>query len=81
METSSAPLVGTEALHTNVVRVSIPAKIAYDLGQMQKITASVLDQLGCPNCHSGYDIRFDLERRFIIDEKLNVHGQSTLMKR
>ncbi|MCU7919731.1 MAG: hypothetical protein KZQ99_05780 [Candidatus Thiodiazotropha sp. (ex Dulcina madagascariensis)] len=70
-----------EALHANVVRVTIPAKVAFDLKQMQKITESVLDQLGCANCHSGHDIRFDIEKRFIVDTKLKVHSQAELIGR
>jgi hypothetical protein len=67
-------------LRSNVVRVTIPAKAAFDLKQMHKITESVLDKLGCANCHSGHDIRFDLEREFIVDAKLNVIGRSELIK-
>lgn len=58
----------------NLVRVSIPAKVAFDLKSMQRVTAQVLGQLGCENCHSGYDIRFDVVRDFIVDEKLGVRA-------
>lgn len=54
------------------VKVSIPAKVAFDLTAMQKVTKDVLGRLGCPECHSGFDIRFGLENRFRVDEKLNV---------
>jgi hypothetical protein len=60
-------------LSTNVVRVTLPAKAAFDLKSFQKVQASILDRLGCPACCSGYDIRFDITRRFLVDEKLNVH--------
>lgn len=56
----------------NLVRVTVPARVAYDLGSMQKVTASVLGKLGCEACHSGFDIRFDVVREFIVDEKLGV---------
>ena len=61
-----------DGLPAKLVQVSVPAKLAYDLPSMQKVTARVLDQLGCPNCHSGFDIRFDIERRFIFDNDLNI---------
>lgn len=56
----------------NSVRVRIPARVAFDLKSMQKVTASVLGQLGCEACHSGFDIRFDVVREFIVDEQLEV---------
>jgi len=55
-----------------VVRVTLPAKIAYDLNAFQKAQASILDKLGCQACCSGWDIRFDLARSFLVDEELNV---------
>lgn len=66
---SSGDLDGAPA---KLVQVSVPAKLAYNLDSMQKVTARVLDQLGCPECHSGFDIRFDIERRFIFDNDLNI---------
>lgn len=54
------------------VRVSVPAKVAFNLGNMQEVTASILERLGCPECHSGWDIRFDIERQFLVDENLNI---------
>lgn len=55
------------------IRVTVPAAVAFDLGAMQKVTVSILGKLGCPGCHSGWDIRFDIARVFQVDEKLNVH--------
>ena len=54
------------------VRVTLPAKVAYDLKAFQKVQASILDRFGCPNCHSGLDIRYDVIRSFAVDEKLNL---------
>ncbi|MBV2122640.1 MAG: hypothetical protein B6D70_10605 [gamma proteobacterium symbiont of Stewartia floridana] len=81
MEYPTAIALDKDALRSNVVRVTIPAKAMFDLKKMQKITESVLDQLGCSNCHSGHDIRFDIERQFIVDEKLKIHSQMELMRR
>ena len=58
----------------NLVRVSIPAKVAFDLKSLQRVTAQVLGQLGCEACHSGFDIRFDVVRDFVVDEKLGVRA-------
>lgn len=57
------------------IYVTVPASAAYDLGKMHKITEVVLGRLGCPSCHSGFDIRFDFERRFVFDEKLAIQPQ------
>lgn len=54
------------------VRVSIPAGLAHDFDAMQRVTKQVLGQLGCEGCHSGFDIRFEVLRDFIADEKANV---------
>jgi hypothetical protein len=55
--------------------VTVPASVAYDLGKMRKVTETVLGRLGCQACHSGFDIRFDFERRFAFDEKLGLINQ------
>lgn len=55
-----------------VVRVSIPAGLHHNLDGMHNVTKQVLGQLGCEACHSGFDIRYDIVREFIADEKGNV---------
>ncbi|QLQ32207.1 MAG: hypothetical protein HZT40_12115 [Candidatus Thiothrix singaporensis] len=56
----------------NIVRVSVPASAYFKLDAMQKIQKDILGRLGCLACCSGWDIRFDLQRQFIVDERLNV---------
>jgi hypothetical protein len=56
------------------VRVSVPASVARDLDVMAKVTKEVLGRLGCPNCHSGFDIRFDIEREFFVNLEGKVRG-------
>jgi hypothetical protein len=56
----------------NVVRVRIPTNVAHDLQSMHKVTAEVLRHLGCEACHSGFDIRYDVAREFVVDENLGV---------
>lgn len=68
-------LLASDPRLDRTVRVTVPAKVAFDLGNMQEVTESVLERLGCPQCHSGWDIRFDIERRFVVDEKLNINSQ------
>jgi hypothetical protein len=51
----------------NIVRVSVPAKAYYDLDSIQKIQRDILGELGCLACCSGWDIRFDMQRNFVID--------------
>ena len=59
----------------NAVRVALPKEVAYDLRSFQKLQASILDRLGCPNCTSGADIRYEIARHFAIDKKLKLNDQ------
>jgi len=59
-------------LASNVVRVTIPASVAYNFESITKVTQTILGKLGCLGCHSGRDIRFIIEDDFRVDEKLNV---------
>ena len=63
------------------IRVSVPGKVAYNLNSMQKVLAKVLAELGCPNCYSGHDIRFDVVRDYIVNEKLDVIPTQTGIQR
>lgn len=56
----------------SVVRVAMPAEVAYDLERFQKIQKDILGRLGCLACCSGWDIRWDIFRNYGVDEKLNV---------
>ena len=57
------------------IHIKIPVSVAFDLQRMNKATALVLDRLGCPECHSGFDLRFDLERQFIFNERVELINQ------
>lgn len=57
---------------SNVVRVAVPASVYFKLDAIQKIQKDILGRLGCLACCSGWDIRFDLQRQFLVDEKLNI---------
>ncbi len=56
----------------NIVRVTIPAEVAFNLEKMHKVTAGILGRLGCAACHSGYDIRFLVERDFVVNPGLEI---------
>lgn len=57
---------------SRVVRVTIPSEIEYDLKQFQKAQENLLGRLGCQACCSGFDIRYETERRFVVDNKTDV---------
>lgn len=63
-------------LPEKTIRVSLPASVAFELDKFQEAQRSILDRLGCGACCSGWDIRFDLQRRFVVDEQLNVRDIS-----
>lgn len=62
-------------LKQNTIQIKVPASVTYDLKKMNSIKESVLDRLGCPNCHSGHDLRFDIERQFVFNENLEFLNQ------
>jgi hypothetical protein len=49
------------------VEVVIPAKVAFDIEALFDVQRKVFERLGHPNCNSGADIRFTLERQFVVD--------------
>lgn len=63
---------------SNVVRVSVPVDVYFSLDKIQKVQKGILGRLGCLACCSGWDIRFDLERRFVVDEKLNIRAAAPI---
>lgn len=59
-------------LGDKVATVKVDAGTFADLGAMQKITAQTLGRLGCDGCHSGWDIRFKLQRDFVVNPQGEV---------
>jgi hypothetical protein len=57
-----------------MVRVYVPSRVAYNLEAMQKVTASVLDRLGCGQCHSGRILNFQSLDTFVVGENLDVRA-------
>ena len=60
------------ALPPRPVRITLPAAVAYDLTALQKGIAVIAERLGCQPCFSGANCTFQLERDFVIDEKLQI---------
>jgi hypothetical protein len=60
------------ALGKNIY-VTVPTETANKATNMAKITKEVLGKIGCPACHSGFNIKFVLEKDqevFKFNEKL-----------
>lgn len=57
----------TLAAAERVINVDVPMEVAFNKEKMAKATASVLERLGCANCHSGWDIRWRYIREFEIN--------------
>jgi hypothetical protein len=56
------------------VTIRISGDVANDLAKMQKVTANVLNVLGCPHCHSGNLLNFQEIYEFVVNPKtLEVH--------
>jgi len=69
--------IPVDPMPAHYVHITIAANVAFDLASMQKVTASVLGKLGCPSCHSGFVLTYDIERQFIANERLQVFGLAT----
>jgi hypothetical protein len=62
------------------VRVRLPPHVASKLELFQKAQLQILDRLGCPACCSGFDIRWDTVRDFVIDDRLKVHELGDIVR-
>lgn len=49
------------------VRVTLPAKVAYDPDALKESVGRLLERLGCPQCFSGADCLFEMERSFVVN--------------
>ena len=48
------------------VRITLPAKVAYDPKALKESIASIVERLGCPECFSGASCLFEMERDFVV---------------
>lgn len=56
---------------TGPVTVTVPAKVAFNIEALFDVQRTIFDRLGHPACYSGADIRFMLERDFLV----NMEGE------
>jgi hypothetical protein len=49
------------------VRISLPAKVAYNPDALKKSLVGIAEQLGCTRCFSGANCLFQNERNFVVD--------------
>jgi len=56
------------------VKIYVTRDMAFNLKQMNQITANVLKKLGCEGCHSGRFLDFQMVEDFVVDPKtFDVH--------
>ena len=55
-------------------RIVIPAEVAFNIDLVQATVVNLAERLGCPQCFSGANCLFQLERDFIVDRGGGVHG-------
>jgi hypothetical protein len=65
MELSTKAHVASAAL--NRVVVHVPVSAFNDAKSMSKITASLLEHIGCLACHSGHVFDFRTIREFVVN--------------
>ena len=61
-------------------RIVMPAEVAFNIDLVQKTVLSLAERLGCPQCFSGSNCVFQLERDFIVDRSGAVHGARELFQ-
>ncbi len=62
--------------HGGTVRLTLPARVANDLGALQKSLGSLAERLGHAQCATGCDILdIMLEREFILTEAVALNPQ------
>ena len=63
MPTTTVPAVRARG----TVRISLPAKVAYNPDALKKSLVGIAEQLGCTRCFSGANCLFQNERNFVVD--------------
>ena len=54
-------------LSSRPITARMPAKVSYDLELVHESVANIAGMLGCPECTSGFDITFWLERDYLVN--------------
>ena len=60
------------------IKLSIPAKVAYNADLFKKGIFNLLDDIGCPKCFSGVDCHFTTIQDYILTDKLDVVASNVL---
>jgi len=60
---------------SGAVRLSIPARVAYNADAFKKSIYDLLNEIGCPKCFSGVDCYFSTVRDYVLDPKQGVISQ------
>ena len=68
----NSKLAAARHLTPNTVTISVPAGVAGDLKKINQVTKEILGRLGCLGCHSGYDLRFVIERDYRVNPNLEI---------
>jgi hypothetical protein len=48
------------------IRVTVPASLAFHPEAFQESIVNLMERLGCPQCFSGWDCSFSLQRDFLL---------------
>jgi hypothetical protein len=51
------------------VHVTVPASLSFNFEKLQAMTKTILTNLGCAACHSGFDFTFIRELDFSFNER------------
>jgi hypothetical protein len=53
---------------------TLPSKVAGNLDQIKSVVANIAGRLGHPGCCSGFDILFQQEINFVVNESGQIRG-------
>jgi len=56
------------------IRVTVPAEVAFNLNRFNAGVKNLAERIGHPNCISGVNCQFLIERDFLIDPAGQVHA-------
>lgn len=59
--------IDTVPMPERPIRVVIPASVAFNLDKFQSVFANLAERLGCPQCLSGRNCMFLLERDYVVN--------------
>jgi hypothetical protein len=58
------------------IKITLPAKVAYDLEALQLSIEDIMERLGCKPCFSGANCTFGLEREWVINPAAKFEASS-----